>query len=445
MHQIFISYRRIDAQGHAGRLFDRLKEEFGSEALFYDQDSIRTGEIWSQAIDEAVRACKIVIILVGEDWLSASNQQGERRLDQEGDVVRREICLALELKKDILPIRIEETPIPAEDELPECLRALLKHDFEKLSNRQGAYDSAIEDLKKRILGILSPGSPAHDDAEMLPYLCDRSAQETELRRMLDAHLEGRRPMVCVVYGGAYEAHGAFMDRLENYSLPREMRSRGGGVHFLRINRTFECRSEADFSREFRSYLAEELQFPRAVQSDDDLLQCLTGLRARLVCVVMVARSREATTPYGTWFELIRGFWEAFPELPSSLSLITFVCLKLESKGVSEPTGFLGSLWRSWTIRDLMKVDKSLRKEIESFDASAAERKVVCKVLPELGPAGKADVEQWGNSTAVRRKFKLTERTLQMIFRETEQQPMEIVIDKLSAVLSGAALEGQEAR
>jgi len=34
MPDIFISYRREDSAGHAGRLFDRIRERFGDESVF---------------------------------------------------------------------------------------------------------------------------------------------------------------------------------------------------------------------------------------------------------------------------------------------------------------------------------------------------------------------------------------------------------------------------
>jgi hypothetical protein len=43
---IFLSYRRADAEGHAGRLWDRLKQWFDAEALFYDQGRIESGDVF---------------------------------------------------------------------------------------------------------------------------------------------------------------------------------------------------------------------------------------------------------------------------------------------------------------------------------------------------------------------------------------------------------------
>src|ERR1700722_19107256 len=37
---VFISYRRADAAGHAGSLYDRFKSWFDAEDVFYDQGNI---------------------------------------------------------------------------------------------------------------------------------------------------------------------------------------------------------------------------------------------------------------------------------------------------------------------------------------------------------------------------------------------------------------------
>jgi hypothetical protein len=42
--QIFISYRREDSSGWAGRLFDRLSNHFPSNQIFMDVDSMDLGE-----------------------------------------------------------------------------------------------------------------------------------------------------------------------------------------------------------------------------------------------------------------------------------------------------------------------------------------------------------------------------------------------------------------
>ncbi|MGH8719638.1 MAG: toll/interleukin-1 receptor domain-containing protein, partial [Burkholderiales bacterium] len=71
MAGIFISYRREDAAGHAGRLFDRLSEHFGRDRVFMDVSGIEPGVDFVEAIETAVGACEVLVVIVGKDWLKA--------------------------------------------------------------------------------------------------------------------------------------------------------------------------------------------------------------------------------------------------------------------------------------------------------------------------------------------------------------------------------------
>ena len=54
MPGIFISYRREDTAGYAGRVSDRLSQRFGSEKIFIDVDTIEPGEDFVEAIESKV-------------------------------------------------------------------------------------------------------------------------------------------------------------------------------------------------------------------------------------------------------------------------------------------------------------------------------------------------------------------------------------------------------
>ena len=47
MRAIFISYRREDAEGQAGRLFDDLARHFGEHSVFMDVAGIEPGVIFA--------------------------------------------------------------------------------------------------------------------------------------------------------------------------------------------------------------------------------------------------------------------------------------------------------------------------------------------------------------------------------------------------------------
>ena len=65
---IFISYRRNDAGGHAGRLFDALKSEFGNDSLYYDRCSITPGEAFPSSLEAAIDGASVVLVIIGTDW-----------------------------------------------------------------------------------------------------------------------------------------------------------------------------------------------------------------------------------------------------------------------------------------------------------------------------------------------------------------------------------------
>src|SRR3954464_3225022 len=90
MSSIFISYRRTDAAGHAGRLYDRLVDRFGEASVFKDLDSLEPGADFGGVIGDAVGRCDALVAVMGRDWL-ATDERGLRRLDAPDDWVRLEI------------------------------------------------------------------------------------------------------------------------------------------------------------------------------------------------------------------------------------------------------------------------------------------------------------------------------------------------------------------
>ena len=51
---IFLSYRRDDSAGFAGRLYDRLASRYGPDRLFMDVDTIRPGHDFAEDIVSAL-------------------------------------------------------------------------------------------------------------------------------------------------------------------------------------------------------------------------------------------------------------------------------------------------------------------------------------------------------------------------------------------------------
>ena len=87
--KVFISYRRDDSAGHAGRLYDQINNYFGDGVkVFMDVDSIGPGEDFVNVIESAVGKCEILIAVIGRDWLTITDESGKRRLENPEDFIR---------------------------------------------------------------------------------------------------------------------------------------------------------------------------------------------------------------------------------------------------------------------------------------------------------------------------------------------------------------------
>jgi hypothetical protein len=117
MSGIFISYRRDDTAGYAGRLYDALAAHFGRSLVFIDVDSIRAGEDFVEVIDRWIAGCSVVIVLIGRGWLNSSDSRG-RRLDNPDDFVRVEVASALRQKIPVIPVLVGGAKMPRPEELP---------------------------------------------------------------------------------------------------------------------------------------------------------------------------------------------------------------------------------------------------------------------------------------------------------------------------------------
>src|SRR5690349_10570277 len=109
---IFVSYRRQDSSHLAGRLYDRLADRFGEDQVFMDVDTIEPGVDFAEEITRAVSACKVLLAVIGPNWLAATDERGCRRLDDPDDFVRLEIEAALARGVRVIPILADDAVMP---------------------------------------------------------------------------------------------------------------------------------------------------------------------------------------------------------------------------------------------------------------------------------------------------------------------------------------------
>lgn len=152
MSAVFISYRRDDQPGVAGRLADALVSAFGADSVFRDIEDIQPGEDFALKIQSQLRAVGVMVVLIGPARLTA-HRNGVRRIDEPEDFVRLEIEAGLRSGKPVLPVLIGGASMPSENDLPPSIGGLAKRQAFILSDRNWAVDVA------RVAEFIGPRVP----------------------------------------------------------------------------------------------------------------------------------------------------------------------------------------------------------------------------------------------------------------------------------------------
>jgi hypothetical protein len=160
--RIFISYRREETAYPAGWLYDRLISRFGGGQVFKDIDSIQLGDDFVEVITRAVASCDVLLALIGNEWLTITDERGRRRLDDPDDFVRLEIEAALTREVRVIPILVDGARMPRVDELPDSLGRLVRRQALELSPSRFEFDTSR--LLKVLDLTLARVRTAHDDA-----------------------------------------------------------------------------------------------------------------------------------------------------------------------------------------------------------------------------------------------------------------------------------------
>lgn len=121
---IFLSYRRSDSASDAGRIYDYLERDFGQERIFRDVDSIPLGVNFRKALEHEIERCRVLLIIIGSDWLTASDKEGNQRLLSPNDWVRIEIECALRRGIAVIPILVSGAEMPDKLKLPDSIQTL---------------------------------------------------------------------------------------------------------------------------------------------------------------------------------------------------------------------------------------------------------------------------------------------------------------------------------
>src|ERR1700694_1361122 len=143
MRAIFISYRRDDAAGEAGRLFDDLTAQFGPDKVFMDVAGIEPGHDFRKVIDQNVASCGVLLAMIGKGWVDAKDDAGRRRLDDPLDFVRLETASALKRDIVVIPVLVRGGRMPRAEQLPEDLTELAYRNGVELTHARWRSDVEV--------------------------------------------------------------------------------------------------------------------------------------------------------------------------------------------------------------------------------------------------------------------------------------------------------------
>jgi hypothetical protein len=139
--KVFVSYRREDTAGHAGRLFDAISARFGDDHVFMDVD-LQPGVDFVSRIEETIGSSAVLLVIIGPRWTTVAREGGgEPRIREERDYVRLEVETAL-ARPDVkvIPVLVGGAQMPPPEALPESLQPLRGRNALELSDARWRYD-----------------------------------------------------------------------------------------------------------------------------------------------------------------------------------------------------------------------------------------------------------------------------------------------------------------
>jgi hypothetical protein len=176
---VFISYRREDSAGFAGRIYDRLTRRLEAKSVFLDVDNIQPGLDFFDVLSKKLRLCDALIAVIGKNWNSSADQDNRRRLDDPDDFVRIEIEAALQRGIRVIPVLVDGATMPRREDLPDSLQKLRRRQAIEISHNR--FDSDVERLT-HALSLIEEELRQRDAAE-----AERAArQERELHEVTEA-------------------------------------------------------------------------------------------------------------------------------------------------------------------------------------------------------------------------------------------------------------------
>lgn len=146
---IFISFRNGDGDVLADHIDGELRRQFGDDNVFRSGRSIPPGMAFDKVLYDALNRACVLLVIIGPRWAGVTDSGG-RRIDVPGDWVRTEVALSLAAGIRVIPILLNNTPLPTAEQLPDDLKELSKRQTIPYRTKFGHRDCAhlVDELRE---------------------------------------------------------------------------------------------------------------------------------------------------------------------------------------------------------------------------------------------------------------------------------------------------------
>lgn len=148
---VFISYRREDEPAFVGRVYDLLRSTFPHHVTFIDIDAIPPGDRFAGHIISRIAKCSVFLPIIGPQWLCRTGTSSSRLFDDQ-DMVRKELESALICKTTIIPVLVNNTPMPSPNSIPRSISALCALNAIRLTH--ASFHDDAKPLIRTIRGVI---------------------------------------------------------------------------------------------------------------------------------------------------------------------------------------------------------------------------------------------------------------------------------------------------
>ena len=115
-----------------------------------DVTAIAVGTDFVDQVDRAISTSDVSLVVIGPQWLGATDSEGRRRLDDPEDPVRSEVRSALASANPVVPVLVGDAALPSEGDLPDDIAQLARRQAVELRDETWSQD--VEMLVRRLEG-----------------------------------------------------------------------------------------------------------------------------------------------------------------------------------------------------------------------------------------------------------------------------------------------------